>query len=151
MKKLLITALLSIQAFALTPFSLEEIKELNIKIFTKSHMKKTLPQTLKEKIYKDVVKKLKNTGIKITSKNQITLIIKIQGIKFSKDRYAIYNSISIVEDILSTRARKGVENMGITYYKEDFFESEEDLATNIYESVVDYLLDDFIEQYKEEN
>ena len=40
--------------------------------------------------------------------------------------------------------------MAITYQKSDDFEAE-DLEKDIYESIVEYLLVDFIDQYKEEN
>jgi len=60
-------------------------------------------------------------------------------------------SMFIVEDTVSARD-KTTETMSITYYKDDFFDSNsKEIQTDIYESIIHYLLSDFLEQFKEEN
>jgi len=60
-------------------------------------------------------------------------------------------SMFIVEDTISARD-KTTENMSITYYKDDFFDSNsKEIQVDIYESIIEYLLSDLMEQYKEEN
>lgn len=138
---------LSTQLFAISPFSLEGIKELNIKVLDKSQF--TSEKTL-DKIKNKINDSLYDAGIKTKSDNFSNFIVKIQGEKFGK-KYGIHISMFIVEEAYPLRNQKQ-ETMSITYYKDDFFDSNaKDLQENIYDSVVNYLLDDMLEQYKEEN
>ena len=139
--------LFSTQLFALSPFSLEGVKELNIKVLDKS--KYTAEKNLD--IIKNKVKtSLSNLGIKTKSDKFSNFIVKIQGEKFG-EKYALHVSMFIVEETYPIR-NQDLETMSITYYKDDFFESsQKELQIDIYDSVVSYLLEDMIEQYKEEN
>lgn len=62
----------------------------------------------------------------------------------------VRTSILIQEDVTTMFREKPVHAMAITYQKSDEFEAEK-LEEDIYESFVNYLLVDFIDQYKEEN
>lgn len=135
------------QLFALSPFSLEGVTEFNIKVIDKSKFtdEKNL-DIIKEKVNT----KLYNVGIKTKSDNFSNFIVKIQGEKFD-EKYALHISMFIVEETYPLRNQKQ-ETMSITYYKDDFFETNsKELQTDIYDSVVSYLLEDMLEQYKEEN
>ncbi len=148
MKKLLfITLFIVTNLFALSPFSLEGITEVNLKVIDKS---KLTTKTNLEKITYDLEQTLDKLHIKTTTKHFSNFIVKIQGIQIN-EKYVMHISMFIVEDTIPTR-NKSIENMGITYYKDDFFDSNsKEIQTDIYESVINYLLSDFIEQYKEEN
>lgn len=139
--------LLTTQLFALSPFSLEGVKELNIKVIDKS--KFTTGKNL-DIIRNQVKNRLSIAGIKTKSDNFSNFIVKIQGEKFV-DKYALHISMFIVEETYPLRS-KDQETMSITYYKDDFFDSSsKELQTDIYDSVVSYLLEEMLEQYKEEN
>jgi|GEM_PF-2542997 len=148
MKKLFfITLFLVTNLFALSPFSLEGIKDVNLKVIDKSRL--TTKENL-EKIKYDIKYNLEKLGIKTQSEHFSNFIVKIQGIKL-KDKYVMHISMFIVEDSTPSR-NKSIENMSITYYKDDLFDSDaKEIQTDIYESVINYLLSDLLEQYKEEN
>lgn len=133
--------------FALTPFSLEGVKELNVKVLDKSKL--TSEQTL-DKIKTSVQTGLENLNIKTKSDQFSNFIVKIQGEKFD-DRYALHISMFIVEESYPIR-NEDQETMSITYYKEDFFETNhKTLQEDIFDSVIYYLLEDMADQYKAEN
>ena len=148
MKKFIFIALLLVtNLFALSPFSLEGIKDVNLKVIDKSKL--TTKENL-EKIKYDIKYNLEKLGIKTTSEHFSNFIVKIQGIKL-KEKYVMHISMFIVEDSIPTR-NKSIENMSITYYRDDLFDSDsKEIQTDIYESVINYLLSDLLEQYKEEN
>jgi hypothetical protein len=149
MRRILFTTILifASNVFALTPFSLEGVKELNIKVLDKSKL--TSEQTL-DKIKNSVQTGLKNLNIKTKSDKFSNFIVKIQGEKFDQ-QYALHISMFIVEESYPLR-NKDQETMSITYYKEDFFESNhKTLQEDIFDSVIYYLLEDMSDQYKAEN
>ena len=148
MKKLLFIILFIVtNLFALSPFSLEGITEVNLKVIDKS---KLTTKTNLEKITYDLEQTLDKLHIKTSTKHFSNFIVKIQGIQIN-EKYVMHISMFIVEDTIPAR-NKSIENMGITYYRDDFFDSNsKEIQTDIYESVINYLLSDFIEQYKEEN
>lgn len=145
MKKILLILFISLPLFALSPFSLEGFKEANLKVFDKS---KLLSDSMKKKITNEFKTQLEAVGIKTTSKNFSNLLVKIQASKIGKT-YIVNASMFIVEDVLPSR-NQDIETMAITYKKEDFFETTE-FENEVYETLVEFILYDFLEQYKEEN
>lgn len=148
MKKFVFIALfafmLHAQAAVLTPFSLEGLEAVNVTVLGKDKLfEGTFKQTLKD----DVEKKLHALNIQTTSKNFSNFLIKVKTVKVEKSTL-YYVTLSLVENIHIQRS-KTIEAIAITYTKEDSFEStnpEEDVK----ESVL-YLVEEFAEQYKEEN
>lgn len=145
MKNVVLLCLFTIYSYAITPFSLENIKELNVKVLNK---KETISKILEEKIEKKIKEEFQKLGIKTDTNNYSNFLIKIKINKFDKITF-VRTSISIVEDITPLRD-KDIETIAITYKKDDSFEAE-NLELDIYESIIEYLLEEFIEQYKEEN
>lgn len=145
MKKLVLFLSLCIYSFAITPYSLENIKEVNLKFLNK---KETISKALEEKITKKLKEELEKLGIKTETDKYSNFLIKVKINKFDKTQF-VQTSIFIVEDITPARD-KNIETIAITYKKDDSFEAEE-LEADIYESIIDYLLEDFKEQYKSEN
>ncbi|WP_321314692.1 hypothetical protein [Halarcobacter sp.] len=145
MKKLILLFTVVVYSFGITPFNLENVKELNIKILNK---KENISKELENKLETNIKNKLEKLGIKTTTDKYINFLVKIKINKI-KDVEFVQTSIFISEDVLPARDTS-VEALAITYKKDDSFEAE-DLENDIYESVVDYLLEDFIEQYKAEN
>lgn len=147
MKKLILILLITTNIFALSPFSLEGINRVNIKVIDKS---KLIPKSHLDSMKNTIELELKNVDIKTNSEIFSNLIIKVQGSK-TANNYTFHISMFIVEESSPIRDKKQ-ENMSITYYKDDFFNTTEDaLIVDTKESMIEYLLSDFIEQYKEEN
>ncbi|QKF81462.1 hypothetical protein [Halarcobacter ebronensis] len=131
--------------FAITPYNLENLKELNVKILNK---KNEISKELEEKIKGDITAKLQELGVKTKSESYSNFLVqikidKINGIDFVRTALIISEDVSPLRD-------KDLEILAITYKKEDSFEAE-DLQKDIYESVVKYLFEDFCEQYRAEN
>lgn len=145
MRKLIVFIFLFTYSFAITPFSLEGLKEVNLKILNK---KKNISEKLEYEMKSKIKDELKKLGIKSETKNFSNFLVKIQIDKIG-DIDFVRTSIILSEDVKLFR-ETNFEAIAITYRKDDSFEAE-NLEKDIYESVVDYLLADFIEQYKEEN
>lgn len=145
MKKLILFLLLTLYSFAVTPYSLENLKEVNLKVLNK---KNEISEKLEKRLKEDIKVKLEKAGIKTKTEKYSNFLVKIKINKI-KDVTFVRTSIMISEDVISLRD-KDVEALAITYKKDDSFEAE-DLEKDIYESIVDYLLEDFLEQYKDEN
>jgi len=145
MKHIALTILLFSNIFALSPFSLEGVKNVNIKLFDKS---KLVSKELKQKITKEIKEELTKVGIKTSSEEFSNFIVKIEAVKI-KNEYIVNTSIFLAEDIIPSRDTS-LESLGITYQKNDFFTTE-DFKVDLYESVIEYLLFDLLEQYRDEN
>lgn len=145
MKYLILVILLINSSFALSPFSLEGVKNINVKVFDKS---KLLSKVLKQRMKKEIIEEFTKLGIQTQTEEFSNFIVKIQAVKI-QTTYIVTVNLFIVEDIVPSRD-KSLESMGITYKKDDFFTTD-NFEEGIYESVIDYLLFDFIEQYKDEN
>lgn len=138
---------LTAHLFAISPFSLEGIKEVNVVVLNKGKIFTEKEETF---LTLKIKEKLMKAGIKTQSEHYSNFLVKIQAEKFQK-AYAVITAISIVEDVIPYRD-KSLESIGITYQKSDFFDTtEKDLKADIYESLLDYLLVDFLEQHHEEN
>ena len=144
MRLFLAILIFSTFSYAVTPFSLENVKSVNIVIADKGKVlhKDTIP-----KIKKSVEKKLKELGIKTQTDDFINFIIKIDTIKL-EDQFAVYVSLFMVESVNPLRDKE-LENVAITYKQDDFFIADL-LDEEVYESAVEFLLYSFEEQYLEE-
>lgn len=145
MRRVLLLSIFFIYSYALTPYSLESLKEVNVKVLNK---KDTISKTLEQKIQNKLILELENLGIKSSTDSYSNFLVKIKIDKFS-DTVFVRTAIIISEDVKPLRD-ENIEILAITYIKEDSFEAE-DLENEIYESVIKYLLSDFKEQYKQEN
>jgi hypothetical protein len=148
MKRILVVVVVLIgNLYALSPFSLENIKEVNLKVIDKSQL--TTKENL-EKIKYDLKYNLEKLGIKTKSDNFSNFLVKIEGIKI-KENYVMHISMFIVEDSIPLRNQDSV-NMSITYYKDDLFDSNpKDIQIDIYESIINYLLSELKDQHIQEN
>lgn len=144
MRFLITTFIFSTFLFAVTPFSLQNVKSANIVLADKG---KVLHKNTIQKIKKDVESKLQELGIKIKTDDFINFIIKIDTIKL-EDQFAVYVSLFIVESVNPLRDKE-LENVAITYKQDDFFIADL-LDEEVYESAVEFLLYSFEEQYLEE-
>jgi len=145
MRKLIFLFIFCLNSFAITPFSLENLNEVNIKILNK---KDVISKSLEKRLKNDIKIKLEKLGIKTKTEKFSNFLVKIKIDKIGNINF-VRTSIIISEDVIPLRD-KSLETLAITYQKDDSFEAE-NLEADIYESIVDYLLEDFIDQYKDEN
>lgn len=145
MKKLLLLIFVFTYSFSISPYTLENLKEMNIKVLNK---RKTISKELEKKIENKIKEEFTKLGIKTESKEFSNFKIKINIDKIKGVDF-VRTAILVSEDVIPLRD-KDLEMFAITYQKNDYFEAE-NLEDDIYESIIDYLLVDFIEQYKEEN
>ena len=143
MKKILLILCLNIFAFALTPFSLEGLKEVKVRISVKG---KLLSKIEKKHLTNKIIEELQRTGLKTDTKLYSKIIIKVKSLRV-KSKSIIFVSLFVIEDV---RMLNDIENikMGITYKMDDLFETE-DLKEDLKESI-EYLVSEFIEQYNDE-
>ncbi|HIP29804.1 MAG TPA: hypothetical protein EYG93_00120 [Sulfurospirillum arcachonense] len=144
MRLFLTILIFSTFSYAVTPFSLENVKSVNIVIADK---RKVLQKQTILKIEKSVESKLQELGIKTQTDDFINFIIKIDTIKL-EEQFAVYVSLFIVESVNPLRDKE-LENVAITYKQDDFFIADL-LDEEVYESAVEFLLYSFEEQYLEE-
>ena len=145
MKKLLLFISLLSFTYALTPFSLEGLKEFNVKVWNKNDL---LTQAQADELKLKIEEKLTPLGLKLHSKTFSNMLVKLEGVEV--DETTVVNvTIAIIEDAHPARDKEMI-NMTMTYTINDLFDST-DVVSDIYESVLSYLLEDFIEQYKNEN
>ncbi|MBE0490639.1 MAG: hypothetical protein IBX44_00135 [Sulfurospirillum sp.] len=147
MKKILflfVCIFIGTQLFAISPYSLENLTSVNVKIFDK---KKLLDIKSYEALDKKVKKTLQEAGIKVDSENFANFLITISTFLL-QDQKLVHVRLFLVEDV-SIKRDKITKAIATTYSKEDFFESTL-LNEDIDESVT-FLIDEFITQYKEEN
>lgn len=128
----------------MSPFSLESIKSVNVKILDKD---KILDEPSLKSFTQEVEQKLLSLGIRTSTKAFSNLIIKIQAIKTDTITVCHIN-LSLVENAQLFRSIP-VDAIAIGYMKDDLFESD-DTKQDISQSIK-FLIDEFIEQYKEEN
>ncbi len=145
MKKLLLLLFFVSFSYAVSPFSLEGIKAVNLAFVDKE---KLLEPSQKEKIKNEIITRLKQLGVKTQSDDFSNFIIKIDGLKVA-DKYVVNVRMFIVENVTPERNKEHY-TVGITYQKDDFFEAD-NLNNDLYESIIDYLFADFEEQYIDEN
>lgn len=130
--------------FAISPFSLEELRGVNITVLNKSGL---LEESLAKEIEKKIAFKLLPLGIESSSKQFSNFLIKLDLIKSSTPNIC-HVTLSLIENGTFKRT-KPIDALAISYTKNDLFECV-DVQKEIVESI-DFLVDEFIEQYKEEN
>ena len=144
MKKLILILMLVNVSFALTPFSLEGLKEAKVKIIDKT---KLIPKNTKLELTNKIIKQLKRVGLKTTTKLYSKILIKVNSIKINKT-HALYISLFVIEDIRMLDDNSNIK-MAITYKMDDFIDSNNP-KEDIIESI-EYLVSEFVDQYRDEN
>jgi thioredoxin-related protein len=129
-----------------SPYSLEKLKEFKIKLLDKSRILNT---TQKNTIKQKLTKQFEDIGINTNPKEYSNLVIKVESVELD-DTKVLNITLRVIEDVIPKRNQK-YEAIGITYYKNDLFELDEEPFEMIEESIFKYLIPEFLKQYKEEN
>ena len=150
MQKLIVTLsfLLFLQntLFATTPYNLESIKAFNILIIDQDD----ILSTAAEKQLKNALKKkLAKQGIEGEKDGVGAMFVKINATVKGNITIA-FITLGIGEEALIKRDGREVESFALTYSYDDMIESLNP-ETDVYDSVINFLLDEFLEQYHEDN
>lgn len=143
MKLLLTFMLFTLTLFAQTPFTLTKIKSLYplVEIHTNK-----VPQSYKAEFTKTIQKYAKEMKISTKGYSGRTLAILISRVAIGK-QLALKVRLLLGEEV--KRLDDGEEVFAITYQKVDMFEVD-NLDEDLVDSV-EYLLEEFKDQYKEDN
>ena len=91
---------------------------------------------------------MRNAGIETTGFNPNTLMVKIESLSQNKIHF-IHITMLIGEEVKTNR-EGSPKTFAITYQMSDFIDSE-DPENDVYDSVTEFLIGEFLEQHKEEN
>jgi hypothetical protein len=141
-RTILLIFLFTTFAYAKTPFTLTGIKELYpvVEIHT-DYVSQTYVAVIKKKL----TQKIEALGINTKNFSDRSVAVLISGLSIG-DEPVVHIKLLIGENI---KREDGVETFAMTYANEDIFEVfklDEDLNQSI-----DNLLEQFAEQYKEDN
>ncbi len=131
--------------FATTPYNLEGIKALNVLVIDQSA---TISPELEKKISVGLKSKLEKNGIASKKDGVGAMFVKITSTKIGKTTVA-YINLGIGEEAEIDRSHK-VKSFALTYSFDDMIESE-NIEADVYDSVMNFLIDEFLEQYHEDN
>lgn len=127
------------------PYNLEGIQALNVLVIDEN---KAVSPQMKEKIAQALKQKLEKNGIKSKKEGVGTLFVKIYSTKVDKTS-VVYINFGVGEESRIQRAGS-VESFVISYNNEDMI-SGQDVEGEVYDSVVNFLMDEFLEQFHEDN
>ena len=131
--------------FATTPYNLEGIKALNVLVIDQSA---TISPELEKKISVGLKSKLEKNGIASKKDGVGAMFVKITSTKIGKTTVA-YINLGIGEEAEIDRSHK-VKSFALTYSFDDMIESE-NIEADVYDSVMNFLIEEFLEQYHEDN
>jgi hypothetical protein len=141
-KTIILVFLFTTLAYAKTPFTLTGIKELYPVVEISADY---VPQTYVAIIKQKLIKKIESLGINTKNYSDRSIAILISGLSIG-DEPVVHVKLLIGENV---KREDGAETFAMTYANEDIFEIfklDEDLNESI-----DNLLEQFAEQYKEDN
>ena len=131
--------------FATTPYNLEGIKALNVLVLDQSE---AISPELEKRLGADLKEKLEQNGIKSKKDDVGALFVKITASKVGKIT-VIYINLGIGEEAEIVRSPK-VKSFALTYSYDDMIESV-NVEVDVYDSVMNFLIEEFLEQYHEDN
>lgn len=138
--------LLQTALFATTPYNLEAIKAFNILIIDQND----ILSTAAEKQLKNALKKkLAKYGIKGEKDGVGAMFVKINATVKGNITIA-FITLGIGEEAIIKRGDQEVESFVLSYSYDDMIESLNP-ETDVYDSVINFLIDEFLEQFQEDN
>ena len=125
------------------PFTLENLKNLNIYYVDKSGL---FTKQEQNSIKKNIENKLIKTGFNTHGSDPSTLVIIVQTIDID-DIYVANISLLVGEEVI-TKRKDAIATMAFTYHVNDFVELDE--PVDDIEESINTLLDEFINLYRED-
>jgi len=130
---------------ATTPFNLEGLKALNVLVIDQSN---AISSQLEKRLLTDLCKNLEANGIKSSKDDVGTLFVKLMTIKVG-EKSVVHISLGVGEES-HVKRMEAVESYVLTYSFEDMIVTE-DINKEVYDTVMNYLLEEFLEQFHEDN
>jgi len=138
--------LLQTSLLATTPYNLESIKALNILIIDQNDILSTAAE---KQLKNALIKKLSINGIKGEKDGVGAMFVKINATIKGNITIA-FITLGVGEEALIKRGNNEVASFVLTYSYDDMIESLNP-ETDVYDSVINFLIDEFLEQYHEDN
>jgi len=149
MKKLsliiLFTLLSPLALFATTPYNLEGIKALNVLVLDENG---AISKQLEERLSKALKIKLEANGVMSQKDGVGALFVKVRSIKVG-EYHVIHLTLGVGEEAEVVRTSK-IKSFVLTYSYDDMIETQNP-DVDVFESVMEYLIEEFLEQYHEDN
>jgi hypothetical protein len=127
------------------PYNLEGIQALNVLVIDEN---KAISPQMTQKIAQELKNRLEKNGIKSKKDGVGALFVKISTLKAGKNT-VVSILFGVGEEAAIMRAGS-VNSFVQSYSNSDLFESE-DVNTDVYDAVVNYLMGEFLEQFREDN
>ena len=109
---------------------------------------KTISESTREKILHDLQVKLEKNGIKSSKDDVGALFVKITSTKIANTTVA-YINLGVGEQAEIDRSPK-VKSFVLSYGFDDMIESD-NIDADVYDSVMNFLINEFLEQYHDDN
>jgi len=141
LKKLVIVLIFSIELFASSIYTLDNIRDLNLYIDNQTDFmdKKEIKEALSQK--------LEAAGFVFGETDALILVIKIKSLEI-EESMAITVSVGLGEEVI-TRRKDKIETFAYTYIESKFIEGYDPKEDT--EEALNALIDDFIAAYKDDN
>ena len=141
---LLFTLLLPL--FATTPYNLEGIKALNILIIDNNDV---LTPAFETRLKERIKKRMDSLGISSFKEGVGAISVSVRALEIDKE-WIIHVCLSVGEEALVKRGHKQVVSYVKTYVYDDMVHTKLP-ELEVQSVVMEYLLDEFLEQYEEDN
>jgi len=128
-----------------TPFNLEGIEALNVLVIDEN---KAISEQLENRIRSEIKRKLQMNGIKSEKESVGALFVKIYTTR-TADTSVVYINFGVGEESRIQRSKE-VESFAVSYSNYDMVESR-DIESDVYDSIINYLMEEFLEQFHEDN
>jgi len=132
--------------FATTPYNLEGIKALNILIVDNNDV---LTPAFEARLKERMKKRMDTLGIASVKEDVGAISVSVRALKMQKE-WVIHVCLSVGEEALVKRGDKKVVSYVKTYVYDDMVQTKLP-ELEVQSVVMEYLLDEFIEQYEEDN
>jgi len=135
----------SLSLYGTTPYNLEGIKALNVLLTDQDDL---LSPKAEEALLMMLKKRLELSGISSEKDGVGAMFVKLTAIEVGESR-VVHVTLGIGEEAVIVRS-KAVESFVLSYSYEDMIKTK-DAERDIYETVIDFLFDEFLEQFEEDN
>lgn len=136
---------LPLALFGAAPYNLEGIRALNVLVIDEN---KAISPQMTQKITQELKNKLEKNGIKSKKDGVGALFVKISSLEVGK-KTVVSIAFGVGEEAEIMRSGR-INSFVQSYSNSDLFESE-DVNADVYDSIVNYLMLEFLEQFRDDN
>ncbi len=144
MKKILLLLLVSVQIFAQSYYTLDNVHSLNLYFSSEAEF---ITQEQKETLKKRVQDKLEKAGFVFGQTDASVFVVKIESIGIEESQ-AIDIQVKLGEEVI-TKRKGDIETFAYTYLEHKLIEGYEPFADT--REALDLLIDGFINAYQDDN